>query len=426
MAHKIIIAALIVVIILLVLRMIIERRRGEGTPGYELPPPETLDGREVAAFIDAAATAFRIRTTRDVLPGGYSAAMTPLLVDWAKSDTGPGGEIHLLNVNHGGNPVSGITELRSALIRPDSIREAQFIMVPLGGPEAIAHGMVRFIFDKGGAEFIGDDRDAAGTREELEDLMISWEAWRAPGVDYKMMKGMDPQAYELTCRAYSGPQRFLEDALMNRDWIMYKLDLPGAGAGLRELLMVALALGDGASRQSIVWMIEDAEKKWREEGPGPDPDQAEAARVWLSLKERAGSSSPPVDDPRADMTGKTGYQSVTRSCATMALYVVDLAVARIIEAGYPADGARPTRTPEIADEPEWMVELGRADMAGILLRAPKALVYALANPTVIPGNIPKALEDAGLLVMEDGRPWSKRYSMQGDTPWGHRWQLLIR
>jgi len=426
MASKIIIVVLVIVIIALVLRMVIERRRGNGTASYELPPPETLDGREVAAFIDADAAAFRVRTTRDVLPGGYSAAMTPLLVDWAKSDTDPGGEILLLNVNHGGNPVSGITELRTALIRPDSIREAQFIMVPLGGPEAIAHGMVRFIFNEGGAEFYGGARDAAGTKEALEDLMISWEAWRAPGVDYKMMKGMDPQVYELTCRAYSGPQRFLEDALMNRDWIMYRLDLPGGQAGLRELLMVALAMGDGASRQSIVWMIEDAEKKWREEGIDSDPEQAEAARVWLSLKERAGSSGPPVDDPRADMTGKTGYQSVTRSCATMALYVVDLTVARLIEAGYPADGARPTRTPEIADEPEWMVELGSADIAGILMRSPKALVYVLANPTVIPGNIPKALEDAGLLVMEDGSAWNKRYSMQGDTPWGHRWQLLIR
>ncbi|MCK4549582.1 MAG: hypothetical protein KAU49_05415, partial [Candidatus Krumholzibacteria bacterium] len=111
---------------------------------------------------------------------------------------------------------------------------------------------------------------------------------------------------------------------------------------------------------------------------------------------------------------------------TMALYCVDLTVARLIEAGYPADGARPTQKPEMVEEPAWMVELGSADIAGILMRTPKALAYARSNPTIIPGNIPKALEEAGLLVMEDGEPWSKRYSMQGDTPWGHRWQLLIR
>ena len=41
-------------------------------------------------------------------------------------------------------------------------------------------------------------------------------------------------------------------------------------------------------------------------------------------------------------------------------------------------------------------------------------------------DVAQALEDAGLLVMENDRPWYRRYSMQGDTPWGHRWQLLIR
>ena len=426
MANKIIIAALFVVIAALVVKLVMDNRKGEGESDYSLPPPETLDARDVAAFIDSEATTFRVRTTRDVLPGGYSAAMTPLLVDWDKSDVSPGGEILLLNINHGGNPVSGVTELRSAVIRPDRIKQVQFIMVPLGGPEAISHGMVRFVFDEGGAEFSGGDRGVAGKQEILGDLMISWEAWRAPGVDYKMMKGMDPETYELSCRAYSGPQRFLEDALMNRDWNMYKLNLPGGKDGYIELLKVALALGDGASRHSIVWMIEDAERKWKEEGLESDPEQNAATGIWRALKERAGASSPPVDDPRVDMTGKTGYQSLIRSCATMALYSVDLAVARLIEAGYPAGGARPTQKPEMVEEPAWMVELGSADIAGILKRTPRALAYARSNPTIIPGNIPKALEDANLLVMEDGEPWHMRYSMQGDTPWGHRWQLLIR
>jgi hypothetical protein len=426
LATKIIIAVLVVVIAALVLKLVMDNRKGNGSTDISLPPPETLDARDVAAFIETEATTFRIRTTQDVLPGGYSAAMTPLLVDWEKSDVSPGGEILLLNINHGGNPVSGVTELRSAVIRPDKIIKAQFIMVPLGGPEAISHGQVRFIFEEGGAEFSGGDRGVAGKQEVLEDLIVSWEAWRAPGVDYKMMKGMDPETYELSCRAYSGPQRFLEDALMNRDWNMYELDLPGGRESYRELLLVALALGDGASRHSIVWMIEEAERKWRDEGLGSDPEQSAAVGVWKALKERAGSSSPPVDDPRADMTGKTGYQSLIRSCATMALYIVDLTVARLIEAGYPHEGKRPTKRPEMIDEPEWMVELGSADIAGILMRTPKALAYARSTPTIIPGNIPKALEDAGLLVMENGKPWYKRYSMQGDTPWGHRWQLLIR
>ena len=227
MVSRIIIAALVVVVAALVVKLVMDSRSGESEADYFLPPPETLDARDVAAFIDNEATTFRVRTTRDVLPGGYSAAMSPLLVDWNKSDISSGGEILLLNINHGGNPVSGVTELRSAVIRPDKIIKVQFIMVPLGGPEAISHSMIRFVFEEGGAEFSGGDRGVAGKQEMLGDLMISWEAWRAPGVDYKMMKGMDPETYELSCRTYSGPQRFLEDALMNRDWNMYELFRPG-------------------------------------------------------------------------------------------------------------------------------------------------------------------------------------------------------
>ena len=213
---------------------------------------------------------------------------------------------------------------------------------------------------------------------------------------------------------------------MNRDWNVFELNLPGGREGYIELLKVALALGDGASRHSIVWMIEDAERKWKEEGLDSETVQDAVPEVWRALKERAGAGSAPDGDPRADMTGKTGYQSLIRSCATMALYSVDLTVARLIEAGYPHEGMRPTQNPEMQEELAWMVELGSADIAGILKRTPKALSYARENPTVIPGNIPKALEEAGLFVMENGKPWNKRYSMMAETPWGHRWQLLIR
>ena len=287
MVSKIIIAVLVVVIVGLIVKLVADSRKGANSEEFQLLPPETLDARSVTAFIDAEATTFRVRTTRDVLPGGYSAAMAPVLIDWDKSDLSPGGEIQLLNIHQGGNPVSGVTELRSAIVRPDRIVKVQFIMVPLGGPEAISHGQIRFIFEEGGAEFSGGSRGVAGEPEELGDLIVSWEAWRAPGVDYKMMKGMDPETYELSCRAYSGPQRFLEDALMNRDWNVFELNLPGGREGCIELFKVALALGDGASRHSIVWMIEDAERKWKEEGRDSVTEHGSAPEVWKALKERA-------------------------------------------------------------------------------------------------------------------------------------------
>ena len=424
MFNVILIALIVVVAGAIVAWRIGKGRKGDGAADSRLPSPRILGAREAAAFIDASAATLRVRTTRDVLPGGYSAAMVPLLVDWNGSDFSPGGEVLLLGVNHGGNPLSGVTELRSAVIRPEMVAEVQFVMVPLGGPEVFSHGQLRFIFEEGGARLRGGRGEIAGESETLYDLVLSWEAWRPPGVDYHMIRGMDPRTYELSCRGYSGPQRFLEDALMNRDWNVFKLRLPGGREGYAELLRVALAIGDGAARSSLAWMIEQAAGQGKDDG-GEGADGAELD-AWRSLRERALPAVAPDDDPRVDLTGKTGYHSLLRSCANMSLYTIDVAVARLIEAGFPSGGMRTTQTPELRNEDAWMIEMAAADLAGILLRVPRAAAYARRHPTVIPILIPGALEKAGLLVLEDGRPWKTRYSVRNETPWGHRWHLLIR
>jgi len=387
--------------------------------------PRTVDVRDVVAYAEMTATTYRVRSARDVLPGGYSAAMAPILIVWDRSDVA-GGDIVVRNVNHGGNPVSGITVLRSARIRLDKVKSAEYILVPLGGPEAMSHGQLRFVFEPGGAEFIGGGKDAVGEPDELEDIVLSWEAWRPPGVGYDAMKGMDPRAYELTARAYSGPQRFLEDELNKRDWNVFTLQLPGGREGVIELLRVSLALADGAARYSISGMLNRADDAWTAHGPGSDREGGDAAAQWRALGEAARSAGAPTNDPRIDMTGKTSYQSLLRSCATMALYSIDVTVARLIEAGVPHEGMRPTHKPELQTEPEWMVELASADIAGIFVRAPKAIQFVRANPTSIPSKIPGALDDAGLLVRENGKPVRHRYSLKTETPWGHRDQLLVR
>ena len=63
------------------------------------------------------------RTTRDVLPGGLSAAMTPIMVNWRLSDMNPGGTLYLGNISHGGKgwllrvrPLHGL-ELGSQLLK---------------------------------------------------------------------------------------------------------------------------------------------------------------------------------------------------------------------------------------------------------------------------------------------------------------------
>jgi hypothetical protein len=352
--------------------------------------------------------------------------MAPALVDWDHSDFTSGGWITIRNVNHGGNPVSGVTVLRTARVRPASVQKAEFIMVPLGGPEAISHGQIRFLFGVDGAELIGDRSGEVGEPDQLADLVLSWEAWRPPGVDYKVLKGMDQKVYQLTMRAYSGTQRFLEDALMGRDWNVYTLDLPGGRAGVEELLKVTLAMGDGAARHVIAKFLEMAEKEWAAAGPGSEEQGGVAADLWRAIGDRL-HNAPSGGDDRIDMSGRAGYQSLLRSCATMALYAVDVTTARLIEAGTPPDGKRPTQQPALDEEPGWMTELAEASIAGVFLRAPKAIAFVRAHPTTIPGRIPGALDAAGLLVRgDDGKAVKQRFSISALTPWGPRDHLLIR
>jgi hypothetical protein len=389
------------------------------------PQVRTVDVADVVEYAIMDATTYRVRTTRDVLPGGLSAAMSPALVVWDKSNFTAGGEITIRNVNHGGNPVSGVTVLRTAVVRPHLIQRAEFVMVPLGGPEAISHGQIRFVFEEGGAELLGDISDAVGQPDTLTDLVLSWEAWRPPGVDYDVLQGMDHSVYQLSMRAYSGTQRFLEDSLMGRDWRVYTLQLPGGKEGPSQLLRVSLAMGDGAARDVISRFLDRAENEWAAGGPDSEDEGGDALALWHEIKEGIGGART-GGDSRIDMTGRAGYQSLLRSCATMALYMVDVTTARLIEAGHPHDGMRPTQKPEIHDEPQWMAELAATNIAGVFLRGPKAISFVRANPTAIPGKIPGALDEAGLLVRRDGKAVRQDFSIKDDTPWGPRDHLLIR
>ena len=421
----------LIVLALVVIWLVFDRTRGKDQSEVATPAPvqelRTLDPMDVVAYREMAAPTIRVRTLRDVLPGGFSAAMAPVMIDWEDTDLSPGGWVVIRNVNSGGNPISGVTVLRTIRLRTDHVKTAEFTLVPLGGPKAVSHGQLRFVFEPGGVEFIGGAGEAVGEADVPTDLVISWEAWRPPGADYSVLEGMDHTSYELSARAYTGVQRFLEDALGKRGWESYTLQVPGGQDGLSQLLRVSLALGDGAARYSIGKMMEHAEEQWAAAGPGADSQAGNAVEqwkmVWASSAQKPGGVA---TDGRLDMAGKTGYQTMLRSCATMALYCIDVTVARQIEDGVPSGGMRPVEKPEILEEPEWMAELATTNLAGLFVRAPKAVQFALANPNTVPSKMPGALNDAGLLVQEDGKPMVRKYSMDGTTPWGRPETLLIK
>ncbi len=402
----------------------------EGDETVALPPlpaPQTLDVNDVAVYAEGRAETYRVRTARDILPGGLSAAMSPLMIDWKRSDVRPGGALVVGNLSHGGNPLSGVTMLRTARIYPDRLKTVQYVSVPLGGPKAFSHGQLRFVFEEGGIEILGGDPEAVGEPDAINDIVLSWEAWRGPGVQYDIMTGMDPTVYELSLRGYSGEQRFLEDTLAQRPWTVYTLKLPGGQAGLAEVLRVSLAMGDGAARQVIGKMISTAEEAWRSATPDPTQDDLNLVESWLRLQGEMEMEAPKYSDKRLALEGpQTGYQSALRSCATMSLYCIDVTASRLIEQGQPADGMGPTQTPNLGSEPEWLVKLSGAGWGEILVNAPRALGFVRANPWVIPGKIPPMLDKAGLLVRDGDKARQEFFSLETVTPWGHRDQLLVR
>jgi hypothetical protein len=267
---------------------------------------------------------------------------------------------------------------------------------------------------------------AAGGDRVVHDLIASWEAWREPGQDFSVLTGMDPTAYRLGLRLYAGPQRFLEDALGGRDWFCTPLQLPGGTEGLTEVLKVTLALGDGVARNTLTEIFAKSEQDWLDDLPA-GTDRGELQRQWQELRSLT-SPRMVAKDPRINLSpDERTYQTVLRSCATMAYYGVTVAVDRLASRGL-GDGVRLENLDEVrlsGDEP-WMGAVANTNLGGLLIRAPRALRWLRANPQALPDKIPGRLDKAGLVMRERGKPISIHYSLQQTTPYGALADNLIR
>jgi hypothetical protein len=384
---------------------------------------------ELMAWAANSPNAVRLHNGRDALPGGLSAAMVPVLVGWGASQISTDdGYYVLLTLNAGGNPVAGTTVLCSAKIPAQSVESVDFVIVPLdrlGKRALIAHAMLRFVFKKGHEiELLTGAGVGSGGDPRIPDLILSWEAWRPPGVPYDALKGLDPRAFDLTLRAYAGAQRFLEDALHQREWYTYTLQLPGGRKALNELLRVGLILGDSVARRSLDRLLQQAEARWRREVPPTGADRAEQDSQWTKLREVLNSAQVPAEPLPGD--AGIGYQTLQRSCITMALHMIDVTVERLRAAG-DTDAAKRKRLQlgpmEMAD---WMEEFAHADPLGIFLRAPFALWWLVRHQEVLPRNAVKQLEDAGLLRRHGDEIVVNHYNLGGKTPYGEVYDYLIR
>ena len=393
-------------------------------------PKRVITPEQLLHLAEYADQPLRLRTTRDVLPGGLSAAMAPMLIDWEASQVkGPDAFVVIHNLNYGGNPIEGTTVLQSVKVPLDGVERIEWVLVPLGrgGRRAVIHhGQLRFVFKEDKPlELLNVTGDIGGGDAVLHDLVVSWEAWRAPGVDFDVLTGMDADAYRLGLRLYAGPQRFLEDALGGRDWFATPLRMPGGAAGLAEVLKVTLAMGDGVSRHTISEEFEESSAQWL--AHSPVGQQEELAAQWRELKSLA-QPRQITDDSRINLPREERtYQTVLRSCATLAYYNVIVAVNRLHERGI-SDGVNREHLDDVhlgGDEP-WMGEVARTNLGGIFVRAPVALRWLRANPQALPDKIPGRLDKAGLVLHERGKAEEIHFSIDGMTPYGAMADNLIR
>lgn len=423
-----------IVIILAILVLLLGLRTCAGCGNKEeqmdSPKTRTITPEQILNLVDNDTQPLRLRTVSDILPGGLSAAMAPMIIDWDQSEIHrPDGFVIVHNLNYGGNPVEGTTVLQSAKVPLDGVERVEWILVPLGsgGKRAVMHhGQLRFVFRQDRpVQLLDLTAETGGGDNKLFDLVVSWEAWRSPGQDFNVMTGMDAASYALALRLYAGSQRFLEDSLSGRDWFVTPLRLPGGAEGMAELLKVTLAMGDGVARHTLSESFAAVAGNWLAEAPVQD--QEKLASQWREL-ERLTKPSTNVKDKRVAVPAEERtYQTVLRSCATIAYYNVTVAVDRLIERGID-DGVNKNKLDEVhlgGDEP-WMKEVATTNLGGVLMRAPAALRWLRDNPQAIPSRIPGRLHEAGLTEQEKGKPVNIHYSLNGDTPYGAMAENLIR
>lgn len=164
----------------------------------------------------------------------------------------------------------------------------------------------------------------------------------------------------------------------------YRLRLPGGKAGVRELFLVCVALGDGVARDTIRRLLEQGDDVLLDQAPAGGSDDGQAAGPTRSdeairerLYERLRSAAPPADLAPALPASERTYQILVRSCAALARYAILVAVHRLLERGIVSEVVRDKLPAAELERPEpWMKEVAQAEgvLRGLWLRARAAFV----------------------------------------------------
>ncbi len=368
----------------------------------------------------------RVRTTKDAIPGGLAMAMAPLLVDWTVSSPGFGPENFYLvhNVNVASNALEGTSLLATVRVPVDGVESVEFVIVKskVAKIETDAgHVLLRFIFRDDKCPVILDpEGHPIANHASFKDLVLSWEAWRPPGTGYDPVAGLDPETYALTMRGFNGSVRCTADAILDRPWTCYPLQLPDVPDAAAEMLYVGLLLGDVVARQTITTLLD---RQIKEGQNLPEDYSTLDSAEWAALKDWLEGEDIPENPIQEILDGKTRYHTLLRSCVTMALTTIDWANARIYRRALLPDPERIRVTPE--SFPSLVDDLAHGKRSAMLARIPGALHWLTRHQTVIPGRAWRLLDDVGLLQHRDGRVIEHHYDNRQESPYGRLEDHLI-
>ncbi len=359
----------------------------------------------------------RVRIDKDVVPGGLSLAMAPVFVNWQSTSAsfGPDDYYILRNVNVANNPVGGIVMLAGLKVFADSVERAELVTViwKVARRETpVGHAMLRFIFKEDRRPIIlNRDGEPFANDAGVEDIVLSWEAWRPPKEVFDPVKGLDPTKYALTPRCMLGNVRCLLDSILDRPWVCYPLKFPEVENAYNELLFVSLGLADAVARQTVATLLDRhiEQDQFFEDYPAPEVNE------WSQLAEDCRAANVPENPILNILQGKTEYQLLTRCCVTMALASLDWANHRIHRrAGLEAK--RLQLAPQ--SMPSFVADLASGERGTMLMRIPAAMYWLVHNHSALAGKAHEILDEAGMLEHKRGRVVKTRYDNVKKSPYG--------
>lgn len=387
---------------------------------YENPVFNDQGGKELLNWVRMDTPMETTYSPVDRLPNGLASGMISVLVDWEASqpDDPENGFYIVHNVNVAGSAPIGQMIHATVKIPTRSIIKVEYMIVKheLTGPKKDrGHGQLRFVFDVDHRpEILGDEARKLFRDPFLDDLVMSWEAWRPPMNKWTFETGLDPENYTLTARMSAGHLRFTNDSLNKKIWHCYPLALPDVEDAADTLLQVVLLMGDSLTRRVIGEMIDLDEL---EAGELPDgihwtaEDVAEARKA-LDWKEI------PDEEAKARFNdADISYQLFERSCITMSMTEVDLAMERI----HANHNLGPRKRVNICPDsfPQFFDCVIKGDRRGMIAGIPEGLAWYWKNKTIVPGKSHQLLEEAGLLLQDKkGQTISYVYDIDRVMPYG--------